>query len=200
MLLDEYLDQLDTKKAVRSATSFYDYPWRQSSGVVFLKLVPNALQGVPAELHKECVVSKDALHLLNIYRAFKPTTSRGTSVREFYEVLESLGWKAADEYTPFHLRMYATSFFHMKLMDSWKPEAEIQSAKESKIVFVPVFSVDDKDDKYAVIQDNLKCYEVTEVKGTAKSESYIGLSVQEGFQHSRGEQPEEENMAYGGGF
>lgn len=190
MLLDEYLGKIETKKAILTATSFYDYPWRQRSGVVFLKLVKNSLQGVPVELLEDCVVSKDALHLLNIYQAFKDPAN----IKEFQGVLGAAGKWQVDEYAAFHLRMYATSFCHMKLMVGHKPDAEVHSAKESKIVFVPVFSVDDADERFVVIRENLKCYEVSEGKGNTVTDKYLGLSVHEGFQASRGEQPEQENM------
>jgi hypothetical protein len=194
MLLDEYLAGLDTKEAIKKASSFYDYPWRKSSGVVFLKLVPKTLVGVPAELHKDCLVSQDALHVLKVFTRL----AEAVSVKELLAVLEAAGWKAADEYTPFHVRMYATSFTHMRLMESVKPEAEVQSAKDSQIVFIPVFSVNDADEKFKVLADNLKFYEVSEVKGDKpKSEAYLGLSVHEGYLHSQGEKAEEDNMTYG---
>jgi hypothetical protein len=192
MLLDEFLNQLDTKKAITSASSFYDLPWRNESGSVYLKLVKGALTGVPVVFAEDCVVSKDALHVLNIYRGF----SNPATTKELAAVLNGLGWKA-DEYDKFHLGMYCTSLAMMGLMAAKAPDPEVISPKDSKVVFVPVFSGDDAEDRFVVIRENLKCYEVSEVKGKVpRSQAYIGLSVNEGRQASRGEPEAAENYAW----
>lgn len=195
MRLDQYLDQLETKKDILKASSYFDYPWRQRSGAVFLKLVPKALEGIPVEAHQNCVVAKDALHFLNIYRQFREPAT----VKEFLDVVNTMkeGKWADDQYVPFHLRMYGTSFCHLKLMEGKSPESEVESAKNSQVVFVPVFSVNDAEERFVVIRENLAKYEVSDVRIRPMSEKYLAMNVHEGFQASRGESAAEpENMAW----
>jgi len=194
--LSEYLEKVDLRAPLAKSGSFFDYAWRQQTKAIRMKLVEGTLQGVPAEVRGEFIVSSDALHMLSAYHSFK----RSASIQDFLDVLAKFkendgGWRN-DDYVPFHLQMYARSFDHMQLM---KVELEGEDAierKDSKVVFIPVNS--EVKESYHSLPSNFQFYEVlgeSQHRPQGSGQPYLSLSVFEGFRMSSGSEPEEEPMA-----